>query len=315
MNNSSPQLCLRILSGKHAGGEIPLDAKDFNIGSNLDCDIVISDWPRERNQASFMSAKDGLLQVSLDSTENPTGFGINHPVREGKIAIVLLNQRARGDQPSDLDFLSQLLRPTPVVSSEPGSATIGKWLIAVTIMTAVLSGAIALQGPRLAAANRPPEPLNSIVKVRDMLKAQRHTGVRAVVEGNAIVVEGLVKNKSEKEALAEQLTALNLEMVHHRYALESDIEGAIKDAIAQPGATVHHVGKGVFEIRGVESEETKKKIDLSRLRNDLGTVVNTIIFAGAKDMPFSDPDVNLVQKSKGYQFRLAEDGVKYFMPR
>lgn len=318
MSDTQSQLRLRILTGVHAGAEVPLTQGQHVIGSDPGCDVVISDWLFQRSLLFVgpVSTVDTVTELMLSFEDEALGgpLGINQSRRIGEIAIVVFSDVSLEARLTDLELLSQMLAPAPQqeVTKQRGGVT--KWVAGGIVFGVLALSVFTFNGSHSVAATKVRVPQGNVVKqVNALVTRLKYPEIHVFVEGKTVVVTGLVKNQSERQMLATQLAALHLPGVLHKYAVESEIASAISDAIAMPGITARHVGGGKFEIVGDIPGGARNKIDLERLKNDFGHVVSAITFSSAtgqseKELPFQN-----IQTSGSYQIRLATDGVKYFM--
>ena len=314
MIDSSSHLRLRILTGLHAGAELPLNQGKYAIGSDPECKIIISDWPFEKSEFSIIDSGWGLFSVAFADPEVAAPFGINQPRLVGGVAIAVCDGSGETPRLSDLELLSTLLAPVaPPIVKAP---RVNKWLVAVTAGTFVVVGAIVLQSPKSVAAPAPHKTeVSAIGQVKDILAKLNYREIHTTADGEVVTVEGLLNSQDEQQRLTDQLSMLKNAKIRNRYAVAADIEAAITDAIATKGVSVKHLGGGQFEVLGELSDAAKVKLDLNRLKADLGPIVTSIKFKDAKAVAITDKYSENLQNNQGYQFKLASDGVKYFMQK
>jgi type III secretion protein D len=314
MIDSSSHLRLRILTGLHSGAELPLSQGSYAIGSDPECEIMISDWPFKRSEFSIIDSGWGMFSVVFVDPEVAAPFGISQPRLVGDVAIAVCDGSGETPRPTDLELLSILLAPVaPPMVKAP---RVNKWLVAVTAGTFVVVGAIVLQSPKSVAAPTPQKvQVSAVGQVREILSKLNYQGIHTSADGDVVTVEGLLNNQDEQQRLTDQLSMLKDAKIRNRYAVATDIEAAITDAIAKKGVSVKYLGEGQFEVRGALSEAAKAKIDLNRLKADLGQIVTSIKFKEANAVVIADKDSENSQNNQGYQFKLASDGVKYFMQK
>lgn len=312
---SPQQVVVRILTGLHAGAEILLSHGTHEIGSDINCTIVISDWPVLRSLITMEKDHTGTLCVRLPDANETAPFGMHEPIRFGNIVIVASDVDNKGRQPTDLELLTRLLVPVAQLKLRKLRKA-GAWVVGGIMIAVVIAGTVILQSPRsVAATNARTVPTTTLEQVRKTVAQLRYSGVYVAMDGERIAVAGIVKNQAEAKNLAMQLSHLQLEGIEHRYAVESDIAAAISDAIARPGISVKHLGAGRFEIRGEIPPSVMQRIDLKRLKTDLGSVVSSIIFQeNVSAIPIAEEATDF-QNKDDYQFRQGGDGVKYFSPK
>lgn len=315
MINSSHQLRLRILTGTHAGAEISLSQGKVAIGSDSSCEVVISDWTFRSSELviEYVHADEFVMRFDEEALVEP--FGIDQSRRIGDIAMAVSLTGEGRRRYSDIALLTQLLAPPePVVAPRKG---ISKWVVAGFALCIAATTAFTLHGTGSAAGARTAHLVDNspLSTVRAMVSRVRFPGIRVMAEGDAVVVSGLLKDAAERQALVEQLKAVRQVSILHRYAVESEIESAIADAVAQPGLTVKHLGGGRFEIGGEITQAMRQKLNLARLKADLGPLVKSLAFVEPQEVADADAEFDALQKKQGYRFRITADGSKYFVPQ
>ena len=309
---SPQQVVFRILTGLHAGAEISLSHGIHEIGFDLSCTVVVSDWPVQRSLFTIEKYQTGKSLVRFHDTTLAAPFGMHEPVRFGEIVLAACDSGSQSERPSDLALLTQLLIPVVHTAPEKRRSS-GTWVVGGILIAVGIAGTLAFQSPgSVAATNVHIAPVSTLAQVKATVGKLGYSGVYVVMDGERVAVTGIVKNRTEANNLAAQLTALQINGVEQRYAVESDIAAAISDAIARPGITVKHLGAGRFEIRGEIPPGVMQKIDLKRLKNDLGSVVSSITFQQPLAATQSQEEDISSQNKDGYQFKQGGDGAKYF---
>ena len=303
---------VRILTGLHAGAEISLAHGTHEIGSDLSCTIVISDWPVPRSLFTIEKNQAGALQVRFADAALAAPFGPHKPARFGDIVIVAFMPGEETQRPSDLALLTNLLAPAVVVAAKKSRSALS-WVVGGMLVAVGIAVSVVVQSPRsVAATHARSVPMTTFEQVKEAVAKLRYAGVYAAMDGDRIVIAGIVRNRSEAKTLAAELAALQVRGIEQRYAVESEIAAAISDAIARPGVTVKHLGSGRFEIRGEIPPSVMQKIDLKRLKNDLGSVVSSITFQEPAGSTAAAEDSSNMQHKNEYQFKQGSDGTKYF---
>ncbi|MES2831668.1 MAG: hypothetical protein V4695_06725 [Pseudomonadota bacterium] len=311
MNHSSQQLQIRILTGMHAGAALFLSQGSYEIGTDLECDVVISDWPFEHTGFTISEDEPDEFSITFDDEQLAAPFGVNEPQQIGDVVIVACKVGDEANRPSDLQLLTQML--APVITVPARRQRIGGWVIGGVCAVVITVSAFTLQSSRSVAATKVKNQNESpAVQVREALQNLKYPGLRVTVEGENVIVAGLVKNLTDRKNLAMQLQSLKTEKIVHRYAVESEIAAAISDAIAYPGITVAHTGGGKFEIRGEVPQKVRDRVNLNRLKTDLGAVVSEISFRDVKVAAVRPVEPEILQSVEGYEFRRAADGARYF---
>ncbi len=314
MMDSSNQLRLRILTGAHAGAEISFSQGEYVIGSDVGCDVIISDWTYKRTSFSIAYLGAGEYAIAFDAAALTEPFGINQPRCIGDVVVVVSEAGNGSVRPSDLELLTKMLVvPPPAIEKRTLARKI---VIAVLVVAGTAGTALTLHGTdSVAVAKVVPASEVPLVKVRAVVRKIGNPGIKATAEGNTIVVSGMVKDRQERQVLAAQLNAIKNAEIQHRYAVESEIASAVTDAIAHPGVIVRHVGNGNFQIEGEITPTSRQRINLEKVKADLGPLVKSLSFPETVQQSQQEVEFDEKQMKKGYQFRVAADGAKYFVPQ
>jgi len=311
MIHSLTQVQIRILTGTHAGAGLFLSQGSYEIGAAPECDIVISDWLYEHTGFTIFEDESGQFSVAFDDEELAMPFGINEPQRIGEIVIVACEVGDDAERLSDLQLLTKML--APVAAAPKRKQRIGGWVVAGVCAVVVTTSVLTLQSTRSVAATKVQSQYESpVVQVREALQNLKYPGLRVSAEGETVIVAGLVKTPDDRRNLAMHLQSLKIENILHRYAVESDIATAIIDAIAYPGITVSHIGKGKFVVFGNVPQKVRERVDLNRLKSDLGSVVSEISFNDTKAVLIKPEEPEIARSSEGYEFKQDKNGVKHF---
>jgi type III secretion protein D len=311
MIDSAPPLRLRILTGRHAGAEISVGQGEHVIGSAPTCDIVISDWTFLRSPFSLSETEDGAYQISFEDTALGGSFGIDEPRSIGQIVVAVSKSDDGSRRPSDLELMTKLLAPpVPVAVARRDRS---KWVVAgIIIVAAAAASALTLHDGTHVQA--PPHASETpLVKVRNAVGKLRYPSINVTEEEGVVTVSGLVQRAADKQELARSLATVKGVTIQQRYAVEGEIIQAISDAVAQPGIIVRHIHGGRFEIGGEVTPAMRQKIDLARLKDDLGPLVKSLSFAEPRQASESDAEFEEARMKNGYQFKIAADGSKYFI--
>lgn len=313
MIDSQRQLILRILTGTHAGVELSLIQNEYSIGHGSDCDIVISDWPVESMQLVVTNNGTEMPAISFNDPAVTSQFGLEEPCLVGDIVVTLYDAAQKVKRLSDVAILRKLMVvPEPV--AERGSIK-NHWIVAATVVTLSVIVGVGLQtSGSVAATKQVDRPKAGPTTLAELLKSGKYPEITVVTQGNVTYVDGLVKNRTQLQALTTGLARLQVPGLVQRFASASDISDAIVSAIAQPGISASYVGGGKFEITGEIPETVRKRLNLEKLRSDLGGFVTAITYARPDQMiSASEAAQENVQKMQGYELRIAKDGSKYFI--
>lgn len=313
MIDSPRQLILRILTGMHAGVELSLSQDEYSIGHGSECDIVISDWPVKEMQ--FVVNRNGTDMPTItfsDSLMN-SPYGLEEPCLVGEIVVTLYDAVQKSKRLSDVAILRKLMVVS--VPEAERSSIKNHWIVAATVITLSVIVGVGLQtSGSVAATKQVDRPKSAPPTLAEFLKSGKYPEITFVTEGKITYVDGLVKNRLQWQSLTAGLAALEIPGLVQRFASASDISDAIVNAIAQPGISVSYVGGGKFEITGEIADTVRQRLNLEKLRSDLGRSVTAITYARPDNLiPASDVAQDNVQKMQGYELRVAKDGSKFFI--
>lgn len=313
MIDSPRQLILRILTGTHAGVELSLNQEEFSIGHGAECDIVISDWPVKEMRLDVTQNGTEMPTISFNGPAITSAYALEEPCLVGEIVVTFYDAAQKIKRLSDVAILRKLMVvPEPV--AETGSIR-NHWIVAATVITLSVIVGVGLQTSGSAAATKQFDRSKSAsITLAEFLKNGRYPEITFFTEGKVTYVDSLVKNRTQLQSLTTGLAGLEMQGLVQRFAAASDISDAIVSAIAQPGIAVRYVGGGKFEITGEMTDTVKQRLNLEKLRGDLGRFVTAITYAHPESLISARNGAqDSVQKMQGYELRIEKDGSKYFI--
>lgn len=313
MIDSPRQLILRILTGTHAGVELSLNQEEYSIGHGSDCDIVISDWPVEAMRLVVTNNGTEMPTISFTDTSTTSAYALEEPCLVGEIVVTFYDAVQKVKRLSDVAILRKL-----VVIAEPVAETgsiKNHWIVAATVITLSVIVGVGLQtSGSVAATKQIDRSKPASTTLAEFLKNGRYPEITFVTKGKITYIDGLVKNRTQLQSLTTGLAGLETQGLIHRFAAASEISDAIVNAIAQPGISVRYVGSGKFEITGEITDAFKQRLNLEKLRSDLGRFVTAITYAPPNpSISARNSAQDSVQKMQGYELRIEKDGSKYFI--
>lgn len=314
MIDSPRQLTLRVLTGRHAGVELLLNRDEYTIGHGPPCDIVISDWPAECMKLVVTNSDLDMVTISFKDEATTSMFGLNEPCLIGEIVVTSFDAVGGSGRLSDVAILKKLLAKS--VPVEEKRSITKHWIVAATVVTLSVVCGAGLQTSRSVAATKTIEqPALAQNQLDTILRNGKYPEIKVVTLGRVTYVDGLVKDRTQFKSLTESLKKQDLQGLVQRFAAASDISDAIGNAVGQPGISVSYMGAGKFEIVGRIPDEIRQKLSLEKLRGDMGHLVKEITFAKPDEINTSNTTIDdNVRQTQGYEFRIAKDGSKYFIP-
>lgn len=314
MIDSPRQLILRVLTGSHAGVELHLSQSEYTIGHGSSCDIVISDWPAKHMNLFVTYSELDIVTISFKDEATTSLFGVNEPCLMGEVVVTSYDAVRAGGRLSDVAILKKLLAKS--LPKEEKRSITKHWIVAATVVTLSAVCGAGLQTSRsVAATNTVEQPVFAQNQLDTVLRNGKYPEIKVMTQGQITYVDGLVKDRTQFKLLTERLKKQDLQKLVHRFAAASDISEAIVNAIGQPGVSVIYAGAGKFEISGNILDDARHKLNLEKLRNDMGHLVAEITYAQSDEINTKKPtfDDN-AQRVQNYEFTIAKDGSKYFIP-
>jgi type III secretion protein D len=311
---------LRVLTGRHAGVQLTLNASKYRIAADEQADIQLVDWQAEPlhlellEEGNLVTIATPLQTDAVTGSAVPESFADFVPRRFGD--VVLCVGPALAAWPSDVELLERLMRPVEQVAEVLRLARPARMARAAALVAAVaalaVGGAFAsvvLRNARAAEEQVLPEPL--VGQVFRAVSTASLKGVAVRQAGDHVVVEGLLADVTDAAALRQLLTRFPAELVEHKYAAAPDIAQGISDALGLPGLTVAYRGHGVFEVGGRAMRLDKVRDAARRIAADLAPLVRGIeVVAAESPAPDSVP-VGALLTTDGLQYVQTRDGAKH----
>ncbi len=315
---------LRVLTGRHAGADLPLSSSSYVISADSESDLAITDWTTEPLVLTVPDDDDPMSQatIHIGSDGAPQVWEALRPQRFGDIVLCL----GPADQPwpSDMELLQSLLQPVvvqpvaPPPSEAPSSVDAearlsGRQrmvLAAATLGLASLSGAFVLvvNEANQAAA---PKPVSMATQVQRALDPLGVPTVSVRTAGNNVVVEGLLDNPSDVSRVRGALAALPGGVVQSRFAAASDIALNIADALGAPGLKVRYLSRGEFLVEGEAVHAPLLRTAADRIVSDLQPLVRGIRLSVVDLPPPPRTPTGAMLSTAGMKYVQTRDGIKH----
>jgi type III secretion protein D len=312
---------LRFLTGRHAGMNLVLNASTYRISDDPEADIQITDWSdqtldltiREDEPDMSTAATYATYRLGPDSAAQALADLV--PRRFGDI-VLCLGPALGPAWPSDVDLLGRLLAPIvsePAASAGPAAPKRYRLWTMCSLSVAALAIGVAfvtvISSSSQAAVQREQPSV--------LLRAQRaieHLGVPGLtvrVEGDGVLVEGLVATPNDCAMVRAALSGLPAGAVHHRYAAASDVAQSIAEALSAPGIRVTYAGAGEFHVDGAAVGADGLQTAADRLVNDLAPLVRTIRVAVTDLPPPQRTPAGAMLHIAGMEYVQTRDGTKH----
>lgn len=312
---------LRILTGRHAGAAIDLAPGRHLVGSDPDCQVVVSDW--DAPTVSLTTSDDGrtiverLVQEGSGTDPAPAGQSREladfEPVKFGN-AVVCLGP-AQGAWPSDMALLDRVFETPP--------RRMARWLgtrfragravffAGVTASMVCFFAWTVLAG---AKAPPPPSPSQSLWLVRNAIAHAAPDRLDADLERDAIIVTGIVDSRRQANAVRDAIDAAKPSLpVRARYASADELAETLRGATGIPNAVVTYKGGGVFIYSASSSDPAATRASLDRLTNDLAPLVKRIDSTLRATVTGDDTPILAHLDGNGFSVVQTRDGAKHIM--
>lgn len=308
---------LRILTGQHAGAQLPLTRRSYRIASDEEADLQISDWDQaplilscveegsDMSPALHLIGDDGLPQGEVARLADfvPRRFG----------DVVLCAGPAEATWPKDVDLMAALMRPAEAVVAAVVERP--RWMglkFGALVLGAVLLvgfvSVLSLQTNATANAVPPPSPSE---RVHQALRQTGVSGLSVRAVDRRLVVEGLLNSTAEMARVRTALQPFGEDLLLHRYAAATDVVRQIADALGRPGLRVTHRGAGVFAVDGQDLDPAQVRVEAARIAADVGPLVARLEVDVAERLPASRVRVGAMLGGDELQYVQTADGTKH----
>ncbi|MEX3954181.1 type III secretion protein [Paraburkholderia sp. EG287B] len=311
---------LRILTGIHAGGSLPLTPGRHRVGPDDDADIHLADW--QGPDAHVDVDETGVVSISRDlpgDAEADAVLLIDFvPVQFDDTVLCLGPEDTAW--PSDLDLLSILLA-SPVKSPLASLRHQRRRRRQLTAVAAcVLLGGVITAGAlvitmQISDAAFPPSANDRTLRISQALAESHLAGLHAVPLGNSVAVTGMVASTSDAAAVRALLARVAPDGIVRNYDVAQEDVRSIQDSLGVAGARVSYAGNGRFVISGHVADKTQLDAAVARVRSDLDSNVKALLVQ-ADQVSRPGPELAVASYSEmvsSEDVRYAEtpDGIKH----
>ncbi|PLZ00283.1 type III secretion system protein [Burkholderia sp. WAC0059] len=314
-----------MLTGTHAGAQIPLAAGTYRVGAAENSDICITDWAGpalsiEVDETGIVTAREcgegeqqGVAVLIQDFVAAPFG------------SIILCVGPQDAQWPSDVELLSGLWTKKPDTqaakhrdTSQRRTAQLTGLALAGTMVGSLLVAGVMLFGTQESQAiSTAPNTDALAANVSDTLHGMGLTGLTAVPRGNTIVVQGMVSSPADDVAARTTLGRYASNQIDQQYDVASDDARSIQESLAIDSARVAYLGNGAFRISGTVPSLSQFHEALSRVRKDLDANVKRIDVAVKESSPaqqIASTDYSEMMSIGDVRYIETPDGVKHLYP-
>jgi type III secretion protein D len=309
---------LRILTGRHAGAQLPLDRQRYVIGPQDDADISLTDWT-EAPLALVLDKDGNVILEMLGKKGRTTAVGaLEDGVARRFGDVVLCAGPADAAWPSDVTLMERLMRP-PEADAAPtaGTKRKGRHLMAfgVTGAAALLCAFTTVVIHATSAAGTQANAVPPSVQLRRAVAAAKIYDATVSERGGQLIVEGLLPDEGEAMRLRQVVASAGLRDVLERYAAANDVSRSIGDALGEQDVKITYKGEGVFVIGGKVRDLEKTRQNATRIAGDLKPLVQRIEVI-AEELPQPDRvPIGAMLASDDLQYVQTRDGAKHLTVR
>ncbi|MCS4510422.1 hypothetical protein [Xylophilus ampelinus] len=317
---------LRVLTGRHAGTDLVLQAGRHVISAENDADIRLLDWTGAPLVLNILQGADLVYSAHWSFADAATGeAAIDLVPRRFDDTVLCVGPADACGWPSDLELLGRLLRPVTETSAvtealQPNATTpVGapqparRWLVwgaTAGAAVAVVVFVVVVSGVANDAAARVP-PLSPVAQTQKAVTAAGLQGLVVRAQADGAMVEGLLATPTEVAQMNAALDALPRGMVMRRYAAATDIAQSIVEALDEPRVSVRHVAGGEFVIEGAAVGVDRLRVAANRIAADLAPLVRTIRVQVTDLPPQPRTPVGAMLESHGITYVQTRDGTKH----
>ncbi|RFP09354.1 hypothetical protein D0T25_24190 [Duganella sp. BJB488] len=303
---------IRVLTGVHRGAALRLSPGRWQIGADPTADIQLSDW--RQAPLLLLIGQDGGTRTQADdadAAERP--LADMRAVRFGDIVLCLGD--ADAPWPDDAALLEQLEPVATTVAAVPVPARgrpAAHWLMALGAVLGLATGGVAIYSQPSRADDLPRHD-QLLRQVRQQLLQLRQPDLEALVQGDLIVVRGLVGNSAQAAAVRQMLQSLAPTQSLADIATVSDVIANIQDTLRDHGLRVGYEGQGRFVVDGSSARAAELNQTVTQLAADFGPDVKQIrgrITPLRRDWAAGNNDSALA--TDALQYVQAQDGSKHF---
>ncbi len=335
---------LRILTGVHAGVQLPLTSARYVIGAEADADVEIIDWQGESIVIEVNEDTVNILMASMQDEGNGSAAAQSLldfvPRRFGDVALCIGPDNVAW--PSDMALLELLLRPVTaavealqnVLGGDPTDAAADTMAQSHTAdgetageparqqgrrrMAAWAGGAASLLLGGLvfivSGANGKVQPAPPLAQqIERALQESKVRGVTLRSAGKELVVEGIVDDAVALRTLNTALRHFDDTHVRRKYASADDISRQIVESLGIDDIQARRRSDGVFVLSGHTVDAPHLRAAVARVASDLAPLVKRIEVDVQATTPTSKELVGAVYAAPGVQIVQTRDGRKVLM--
>ncbi len=336
------QLMLKVLSGPHLGGEIPLETGSYVIGSDISCDVVLKDEQivlkhallEVKDGCFFIRGLDGGVIASSSSIPEHTSTALApySPILIGNTYFTLGNTQGEWDkvqiplpqqQEKSAEEENQVVLP-PKGLNWKGLLKKGKSKLVLKLLGVGVAGVVGstfffLRSPAPPVV-RPWSEGKALATIEELLKEREVVYVSVEkAENKTLLITGWVETGVQKRLLEEDINAIKRKTLWTEDRINIQIQAAkivhssLESALSalKVNATVDYEPPGTFLLTGqVKDQDLKEKITQDLLRQIPQIQLKNALTLLQKKDPA--PYFDIVSVSMGeIRYVVLRDGQKY----
>jgi type III secretion protein D len=325
---------IRLLTGRHAGARVALNAMPALIGNDEESDIQISDWDQPVMRLSRREDERIVIAAVADEGEaivmedfKPRRFG----------HVVLCVGEADAHWPSDIELLETLLAPAPSTSTslatldapieshlpmEPSAGVFARRGIHAAAVVGIALMAIGCAGIALPAVLHPrgktPQgagvPLANVATLQRVLDRLHEPDITVTPMGAGFSVVGIVRDSTRDAPVRTALEAVAPGRIAWRLGCADRIARDLQESLHEPTLKVSYLGHREFAVTGVARNAATVRETLTRMSADLAPMVTRIDPQFALNDTIAAPtNVESALAVDSLQYVEASDGTKQFI--
>ncbi len=308
---------IRILTGAHAGAQIPLHAGTYRIGADEDCDICVSDWGDASLTLEIAGSGETHTRDAAQESAAATALRDFMPLSSGAAAVCVGPDDA--DWPSDLDLLSGMLaRDVAGAGRERARLplkSVGIVLASMMVASALVAGAIMFGTQNSEAISPLPNTNALAARLAGSLDEAGLRELSVAPAGNTVVVRGMVPTAGDDITARRIIDRVGGEPVRRNYDVAADDARNIEESLGMQGTHVAYLGGGVFRITGTVDSLTRFHQALADVQRDFDTNVKRIEpDVRENPVPAASTDYTEMVAIGDVRYIETPDGVKHVYP-
>lgn len=298
---------IRVLTGHHAGVQVPLVEGQCRIGRSESADICLEDWQSQDIVVRVHSGSDTPVSWATQAESSPRPWPVFQAERFGD--MVLCVGPVDADWPTDISLLQAVVSSFRAQTAKRGLWPMWWTALAVTVGGGLLYGYTTVVASQTSASAVSEEPLTG--RVFRAIRDARIEGVVARAAGERVVVEGLLDRADQVVLLRSVLARFPQDRVEQNFASAGTLAQTITEALGDPGVSASYISHGRFLVQGATVQMDQVRERAERVQADLAPLVTEISLAVKRLPPPPRQGVGAMLYGDGVEYVQTKDGVKH----